>query len=148
MTCKSNNKDLTTEDLQELNSFDEHDSGEVEQGDDALITAQPNGLFNSWDTVKKYANKHPTLEQTELQICQSSDTVLSYFNQLLMEKMKPALQSTIESFSRKKPRLEPPLSSNSKNPYTRTSLDPPEVIMEGNSLSKNVLLHQLFHQPT
>jgi hypothetical protein len=134
---KSHNRELTTEDLQELDSFTEHDSGEEEQEDDALTTAQLNEFLNSWDTVKKYASRHPSIEQTELQICLFDDKVVSYLKKLLMEKRKAVQQSTSDSFFRKKPRLEPPSSNNSENPYTCTSPDHPEVIMEGDYPSKN-----------
>jgi hypothetical protein len=92
-------------------------------------------LFNYWDTLKKYASRHPSTEQTELQIFLSDDKVVSYFKTLLMKKRKAAQQSTIDSFFRKKPRLQQSCR-NSENPSTRSSPNPPEVIREGDSPSK------------
>jgi hypothetical protein len=48
---KPHNREITTEDLQELDSFIEHDSGEQEQEKhNAFTTAQLNECLNSWDS--------------------------------------------------------------------------------------------------
>jgi hypothetical protein len=81
---KSRSRELTTEDLQELDSFIEHDSGEEEQEeDDALTTAQLNEFLISWDTVKKYASRYPSIEQTELQICLFDNKAVPCFKKVL-----------------------------------------------------------------
>jgi hypothetical protein len=108
------NWELNTEDLQELDSFIGHGSGVEEQEEgDALRTAQLNEFLNSWDTVKKYTSRHPSIEQTQLYICLFDDKVVSYFKKLLTEERKVAAQqSTLDSFFRREPRLQPSSSSS------------------------------------
>jgi hypothetical protein len=62
---KSHNRELTTEDLQELDIFIEHESEEEEQGEaEAMTTKELNKFLNSWDSVKKCSSRHPSIEQT------------------------------------------------------------------------------------
>jgi hypothetical protein len=54
---QSHNTDLTAEELQELDSFIEHDSGgrgggEEQDQDDTMPTSETEELLTAWDTVK------------------------------------------------------------------------------------------------
>jgi hypothetical protein len=103
---QSHNRELTTEDLQELDSFTEHDSGEEEQDQDyTMPTSEIKELLTAWDTVKRLMSRHPAIEQTLLLLCNFEDKGISYFKKLLIEGRKSAQQTTLDQFLQKETKI-------------------------------------------
>jgi hypothetical protein len=134
---QSHNKELTSEDLQEMDILTEHDSEEVVQDhEDTMPTSETKQHLAAWDNVKRLMSRHPAIEQTAL--------TLQFLGQrnflnMLSERKKSAEQTTHDSFFRNRPRLEPSTSeaTASHDPSTSDTTDPPEVLMEEHCPSKN-----------
>lgn len=87
---QSHNRGLTTEDLQELDNFIEHDSGKEEQNQDDTMPILKSKNFLLLGTVKRLILRHTAIEQTELFLCNFEDKGISYFSRLLMKRRRSA----------------------------------------------------------
>jgi hypothetical protein len=77
---KSHKRGLTTEDLQELNYFTDHESGEEEQNQDDTMPILKLKNFLLLGTLKRLMARHTAIEQRELFLYNTEDKGISHFN--------------------------------------------------------------------
>jgi hypothetical protein len=102
-TLLNHSRELTTEDLQKLTGFTEHNSGEKEQDqDDTMPTSEIKERLTAWDNEE--TDVHISSPRTELLHFNSDDREVPYFKKLLIERRKSAQHKTVDSFFRKRTR--------------------------------------------